>query len=256
MRVLCSSCDVEIDAEAPRCPVCLSERSRSEIFQGLRGEDPRRSAWRWATAKGLLWMAVGVFGTAAGVRWANQRKAERERDLREQAERFQEGARRQRELEAASERPLRAAPVAYVPEAPSPPPRTAAAAASSATTAAVSDHWAVSGEVYDLKTLAPVAALRVTFTSEDLSPPVRATTGRDGRYAARLPKKSAPYDIAVTKSGTPVEFVEEDSLPYKDQSAKRRLEALSSLRGTPVIHVPISPPVEDDAAEFSFVVFR
>lgn len=254
MRVICASCDAEIDAEVPRCPVCLSERSRSEIFQGLRGKDPRRSAWRMATAKGLLWMAVGVFGTVAGARWANQRKADRERTLREQAERFQEGARRQQE--AAEEMPRRPAPIAYLPEAPSRPTESAPAAKPAAPVAAVSDHWAVSGEVYDLKTLAPAASLSVTFTPDDLSPPVRATTGRDGRYAARLPKKSAPYAVAVTKSGKPVEFVEEDSLPYKDQSAKRRLDALASLRETPIIHVPLSPPVEDDKAEFSFVVFR
>lgn len=254
MRALCTSCDAEIDAEVPRCPVCLSERSRSEIFQGLRGRDPRRSAWRLATARGLLWMAAGVFGTVAGVRWANQRKADRDRALREQAERFQEGARRQQE--ASEEALLRPPAVAFAPEAPAPPPPAKAAAPSSPGPAAVSDHWAVTGEVYDLKSLAPAAALRVTFTPDDLSPPVRVTTGRDGRYSARLPKKSAPYAIALTKAGAPVDFVEEDTLPYKDQSAKRRLDALASLRGTPIIHVPVSPPVEDDAAEFSFVVFR
>ena len=102
----------------------------------------------------------------------------------------------------------------------------------------------------------PAAALGVTFTPEDPAPPVRATTGRDGRYTARLPKKSAPYAITLTKAGASVDFVEEDTLPYKDQSAKRRLDALASLQGTPIIHVPVSPPVEDDAAEFSFVVFR
>ncbi|TPW21613.1 MAG: hypothetical protein FD126_517, partial [Elusimicrobia bacterium] len=143
----------------------------------------------------------------------------------------------------------------YVPEAPSRPPQAEAAKAS-APVAAVSDHWAVSGEAYDLKTLAPAVALSVTFTSDDLSATVRASTGRDGRYSARLPKKYAPYVVAVAKSGAPVDFVEEDALPYKDQSAKRRLEALSTLRETPVIHVPLSPPAEDDAMEFSFVVFR
>ncbi|TPW21708.1 MAG: hypothetical protein FD126_422, partial [Elusimicrobia bacterium] len=64
MRVICGSCDAEIDAEVPRCPVCLSERSRAEVFQGLRGKDPRRSAFRAATARGILWMAVGLGGTA------------------------------------------------------------------------------------------------------------------------------------------------------------------------------------------------
>lgn len=254
MRVLCPSCDAEIDAEVPQCPVCLSERSRAEIFQGLRGKDPRRSAWRLATARGLLWMSVGVFGTVGGVRWANQRKADRERTLREQAERFQDGARRQQE--GAEELPLSAAAVPYVPEAPSHPAEKAAAAKVNAPAAAASDHWAVSGEAYDLKTLAPAAALRITFTSEDASPPVRATTDREGRYSARLAKKSAPYAVEVAKSGRSVEFVEEDSTPYKDQPAQRRLAALSSLKEVPIIHVPLSPPAEDDSAEFSFVIFR
>lgn len=252
MRASCSSCEAEIEAESPRCPVCMHERTRAEIFQALRGVDARKSSRRAAALKGAFLMLLGVGGTALALRWTMQNReaaaaaalAHKEKvKLEADAFRRTEEA-RQREMMATAPDP-EASEDGEEP-APRPAPRPVSA---------VKD-WSVRGEIYDLKTLAPVASAKVTFTPEDGKAVRRTSTGADGRFSLSLPKSGAPYSIAVAHPKYDGAWVEDGSPPYKRQNKGMRLDAMEGLRAAHIYHVPLSPPEEDDAVELAFVMLR
>ena len=251
MKTACSSCDAEIDAESPRCPVCLSERSRAEIFQALRGQSARSGRWA-ATLRGLAMMVLGIGGTALGARWTMQRNAAAREAQRQSQERVRKELESKNALEAASRRTL-----SLLAATASANPSTNAAAKSQAAATLVKKadtHWTFSGEVYDLMSLSPVATARVKFKPEGSSTEFATQTGGDGRFTLRVPKKDAPYAVSILHKGYDGAFVEDGSPPFRQQSKALRRDAAQTLRDSPVLHVPLSPPDEDDAAEVTFVM--
>ena len=216
MYVPCLGCRELIPDESSLCPVCGRKRI-SEI-----APEPLASAEApvYKRGNGSLKFLLFVSG-GAGLLFASERLKTVPVDDRRTAA---------PEIEAA-------------PKKQSAPAKPAAAA-----------DWTVSGEVYDLLSLKPVGGALLTFTAGASGGALTAQTGDDGRYTLKLPKAGEKYSLRVRHASYDGVYAEDAGLPFREQGLSRRREFCRTFRRSTVLHVPLSPPLEEDAVEHSFVM--
>ena len=115
-------------------------------------------------------------------------------------------------------------------------------------------HWTVSGEVYDLVTLKPVRGLRLQFRAKSGGASVAAKTDSKGRYEVRLVKTGVEYTMRIKHRKYDGNYVEESGVPFRKQAEFRRMDAYRMFVNSPVLHAPLSPPLNEDAVDHSFVL--
>jgi len=264
MKARCPSCDTELEQFETICPVCMRERSRSEIF-GAKNDDslsPREEE-KGVFSSGF-WIVIGLIAVGYAVHFHSERKAAQ---VSADAERkvIVAKAELRREV-AARERRSRAAPrMADEAEGPDAVDASEAAAAArlemkleqetrkaaqlaqdqAADAAGIprrKRHWTVRGTVYDLMGLTPVSGARLVFKDHNNGKTYKTRTNRKGGYALKLPKiESGGYELTVIHKDYDGIYLEDMQPSFKNQSEDARLETLRSFRRTSILHVPLLP---------------
>lgn len=117
--------------------------------------------------------------------------------------------------------------------------------------------WAVSGKVYDLISLKPIAGARITFMDVATRRVFSAESQATGNYSVDLPKTAASgYAVTVKHRKYGTVYTEEGYTPYYSQSLERRREARDMLRSMKIMHVPILPPREEANFDHNIVMAR
>ena len=256
----CRACDEQIPAEAANCPVCLQERSREEIFEALRGHDPRAQVRRGGAIAAAAWIGLAVGVVWGGLRYSRHLEAKRaEADSRLKAAADAERERWDAEKRASDGAYAGPASFDLEPVRAAAPAPDASEDASKARERAVetkqgSDFWKVTGEVYDLISLKPASGARIRFSAKS-GERVEVKTDSRGRYTAHLKKEAAAYTLTIRHSGHDGSYVEEETgLPFKAKSRNRRLDDLQTFRQSLLIHAPLSPPPSVDAVKHSLIL--
>lgn len=235
-----------MDVRAESCPVCLRKRTRQEIFAGLRGERPAKPG----AAGGRLRMLVYVSLGAAGIGYAAQRWPAVVRSLTAPPKRVQW----ERPAVAPPAPDPMTAPVdeAGVPSSPSPPTLGTPPGPQAP---GPSRLWAVRGKVFDLMTLAPVPGAELRFQDTSSGEVLRARSGADGTYQVSLPKRDgAAYRVSVAKRGFLDDYLEDSEPSFLARDAAARRAAAGEMEVSAVLHVPLSPPLEDDSVEMNYAL--
>lgn len=240
----CSGCHSPLPLEATGCQICMRSRTRQEIMRGyalLRERQARQRSRPFkilgavlavAASAALLNAYAGRLRSAAGAaaRWAD--------DFRNPAS---YASKKAEDVPAA---PAAPAPPPVAPEAalssqlldpeparePAPSAASAAAAPAARPAAAgppAKGDWRVSGSVYDLAELRPVAGAEITFL-RDGREPAKAGTGDDGTFEIDLAKGDG-WTVEVQAPGyRPGQVLELDP-PYRARDADERRAALELI---------------------------
>lgn len=272
MAIICPGCTTELSPEATSCYVCTRPRSRNEIFKDIHGQQLQIQSRRrrpWIIA-GLVLAAAG-----AGYGWWKlkpPRKAPAQAPAA--AAQAPAGAEAGRPESLGHSEPVEMFPREQREEAPPPAqpqptipimgpgsfpseaaPATAPPPEFHKSRAAFPAKWKISGRVYDLLTLEPVAGASVTFTNQETGKRHSAKTGKDGRYSLVLPSlKEGAYAPDVAHPAYRAGFLEDGEVPYKEQGESRRIEAAQLLRENVIMHVPVSPPEGEGALTYDAVL--
>jgi hypothetical protein len=233
-----------MDAQSEACPVCLRKRTRQEIFAGLRGEKPvRRASAAGSGFKFVVYLLVGGAGLAyAAMQWP----------------------RVMRDLTAPPKRvvydrppPPQTPPPQETPSTPheAPPSAPDSPAGVPSPKKGEAKDWLVRGAVFDLLTLAPLGGVAVSFIETGSGESVRTKSDAGGRFELRLPKDDgAAYKVALTKKGYRDDFLEDSDPSFRVRDLASRRSAAREMDESAVLHVPVSPPVEDDEVELSYAL--
>jgi len=258
MIVRCPTCDAMMDANVTSCPLCMRERSRAEIFAGLRGEDPERKVPMVRRLLGYLTMLFGLgilgfcayrayWGPPKSVEAREAQSSDTAKDSADRPGRLQgDGARGSREvLEPASEAQV------WVPKK---EPAGLAAKPSDERNAA-DDNWRVSGTVFDLVSLSPIRRARLIFTDRQTGRDYPARTDSRGEYQIRLPKlRHGGYALRLRINNREAMYLEDMGPPLRSQTERQRLETVSSFDPSSILHVPILPPFSDSSLRYDLAI--
>lgn len=224
LTVPCRGCGTALDPAALSCYVCMRSRTRKELLDDLKG-NRREQAARRSRPKLLLLL----FFVAAGVayEWPAIRRALRPTGPASGTVAPAASS----PMPAAAPRPT---PGQAVRTTPVPRPRT-----TFAPEAPTPGRWPASGRVYDLFSLAPVAAAKLVFADRDTGAKARATTDQKGRYRLSLAASEAGYALDVRHPRYRPGYLEEAEPPLSTRSSGRREEAAYEAAQSAVLHVPI-----------------
>lgn len=236
MKVRCASCDTEIERFEVRCPVCLRERTRAEMFGHAK---PAAAKAAGGSFRAFLLMLTGTAAVALGVQLHLQKRQEEatSRERAAAAVSVETQAEEKREESAPIPEPQR--------EEPKPVPEPEAEIFTEGR--AQAPVWNVSGTVFDLLTLKPAAGARLLFTDLARGKKHAVSADRQGRYRAALPKLlGGGYDLEVRHTAYDGVYVEDSQPSFRAQSKEEREEAYGSFKRTNILHVPLLPPEEQD----------
>lgn len=249
----CLGCSTELPPEATGCPICLRGRTPQEI---LRGYAKLRAA---ATAKRrrpyLIAAAVVVLGVsgwlvatyrqkikaAAG---ALARRVDAMRDPKNYAPQAPAPAAPRppaapgepASVETAVRAQLMSADTPPANPAPAPPPVSAPPQAAPAK-ALATNAWRVSGTVYDLKTLEPVADAEITFVRHE-SETETTMTDAHGEYEIDLAKGDG-WTVSLISARHRRGQVLDIDPPYRVRDTDERLAAMNALTDGDLAATPV-----------------
>lgn len=266
MAIKCPGCTTELSPEASSCYVCMRPRTRNEIFKGIHGEQLEVKSRR---RRPFIVAAVILIAAGGGYAWWKfnpllkplLKKASPIAPAAAPAgpqQAFEEQGASARRVEMfATEQPA-ASPSAAAPSSPSSaqePSYTSAPPPSLYKSKEAPTKWKISGRVYDLITLKPVAGASVSFTEPETGKRREVKTGKDGRYSVALPSlKEGGYAPELSHPAYRPGFLEEGEVPYREQGESRRIEAAQLLRENVIMHVPLSPPEGESALTYDAVL--
>lgn len=243
----CPGCHTPLPPDATGCQICLRSRTKQEIVRGyayLRAEEARRKALPFKIAGAALVIAVTAF-----LSWDNRGKI---LELASRAKAWT-AKKYERFLDANSYVDKKAEPLLpvtvnpadlprtdprspYNPKSrpsdapaleafrgisPKPPPAPAAKdAAPEPKGPPAKTDWRVSGSVYDLQTLKPVAEAEVKFLFHGEGP-VIVTTDSEGRFEADLAKDDGWTVTLRSPRHKPGQIVDSE-VPYRSRDADER----------------------------------
>jgi hypothetical protein len=235
----CPACTTPLPPETTVCGICLRSRTKQEIMRGyakLRAEKTRKKRLPYKILAAVVLLAgsgklfikyrseVGAAASSTGE--ALSRWADDQRDPKNYA--FKEGA----APPAAAAAPVAAAPPAsdpvvaskvVAPPAPKPAPINA---------------WRVSGRVYDLLTLKPIAGAMITFDLAQAGP-VRATSDEKGVYEADLPKADG-WTVSLMAPGYRAGQLVDIDPPYRVRDHDERQAAMNAVSEGDLMPLPVS----------------
>lgn len=259
----CAGCSTPLPPEATGCQICLRPRTKQEIVRGyayLREEKARRKALPFKIAGAILVVAITV-----KVSWDNREGIKSAADagkkyVSAKYEKFTDAKSyvpKQTPTEPPPVNPADLPPTdprsAYAPPAqqkaygggPGEAGRGAPAASAPKTGPApaklgplAATDWRVSGQVYDLATLEPVAGVQVSFQRPDIAP-VNVVSGEDGRYEADIAKGEGWTVRAASGEHRPGQVLDIEP-PYRQRDADERRAALENLSDSDLSPAPVS----------------
>jgi hypothetical protein len=246
MAIICPGCTTELPPEATSCYVCMRPRSRNEIFRGIHGEQVEARSRR---RRPYIVLAVLTFLALGGYAWWRFGPAMKPASAKRPA-----AVAVQAPAPAPAPSPAAEAPSSY--SSVNEPVYTSAPPPSLHRAKATPTKWRVSGRIYDLLTLKPVAGAVVSFVVPETGARKSVKTGRDGRYVLLLPTlKEGGYAPEVSHPDYRPGFLEEsEEVPYREQSESRRIEAAQLLRENVIMHVPVSPANGANALTYDAVL--
>lgn len=90
------------------------------------------------------------------------------------------------------------------------------------------NDWGLSGRAYDLKTLAPLTAAKIVFTSPEHGQTLFALTREDGSYQVALPKDIAEgFAVRIEAAGYVPWALAEPDIPYATLSSEDRKQLIT-----------------------------
>ncbi len=261
--VQCSDCDEHIPASAANCPVCLKVRTRQEIFDGISGNETPGKAKKENRFNAALWMVLGLAILFGGFKFQRHQAGERARKekINNEARAAEEKLFAQQNKQQEAEEDKKVNPARYTP-LPSKSSRVGVMSVSSDSPPAppkdpdhkADTHWTVSGEVYDLVSLKPIPGVRLQFRAKSGGKSVLGKTDSKGRYRVRLIKSGIAYQMKLKHRKYSGDYVEESAVPFRDQAKHRRMDSYRLFLQSPLLHVPLSPPEDEDVVDHSFVL--
>lgn len=276
MPLKCPGCQSPLDPSATSCNVCLRNRTRQEMFRGMRevkNEETRRGRRPLVIGAAVLLLSIGGFllwsHRAEVASWKSKASDFKDRVLMTaSSEQGSPGG----HLDAKKLSPAAALeevrPSAPPPAPPAPPAAAKITPEPQYTTTLPSKYrkngrpnaepgegWAISGLAYGLLDLQPAAGALVTFTDKNSGKVFKAATNVKGRYALMLPAiDEGGYAVAVRHKWYRENFLDEMDPPYNHQSLARREEAAQMMQETAVLHVPVLLGKEESALDLNLVL--
>lgn len=284
MTIRCPACETEMEATESSCPVCMRGRTRHEMMQGLQA--PKKLAKsRRRLVLGLLSVAAAGAGfwqlrvelgarKAAAPLAAPEPAAATPVDASTATASESGGPSADPEAAPPTTEPAPPPNEAFLaelrqqlaqtppaagraPQAPSGDAEIAPQPAPGAATEPIEGDWKVSGKVYELITLKPVARARVVFASRLSGKDHPVRTDAKGAYSVSIPKLGeSGYDVGFSHPLYRDDWIEEaEHTPYHKQGLARREEAAFQLGSSAILHVPYLPDPKQDALELNLIVF-
>lgn len=250
MKTHCPTCNTEMEEFESRCPACLRERTRAEIFAA--GKKPASAGTVASQGRfgGLFWILFGLVAMALSFHLLSEKKlqdadiaagkklAEVELKLKQKENRQQAEENEGRTDDADEDEDEDSITIispsshdgrtAQTTEAPLPKDAPSA--------------WVFQGEIYDLIQLTPVRGVRLTFENRNSGKLYRTKSNSKGRYKVRVPKiDRGGYILKIRHRNYDGIYLEDINPPYKQRGVDQRLETLESFSQMAILHVPLLP---------------
>lgn len=245
MTAECPSCGTEMDVKSESCPVCLRKRTRQEIFAGMRGERPSKPGGG-SRGRALLYGGIGMLAIAYVV-MKGPAKPKRPAAPPPPPE--------SRNPQAPTPTPSQEPPQRLAPQ-PGPTKNWEPPVPDSLVPKKEpASHWTIRGKVFDLLSLKPVPDTAVAFQDTSSGALFKTRSDAEGGYRVVVPKLGgAAYQVTARKRGYKPDHLDDSEPSFMVRDSAARREAAAEMERSAVLHVPLSPPLESDEADFNIVL--
>lgn len=113
------------------------------------------------------------------------------------------------------------------------------------------NEWKVSGGVFDLISMKPLAGCSITFTNQGGNRKYEIRTNASGHYKIRLPPLDEQgYEVVIAKAGYTRTFMDASAASLKTMSRAQRVDMAGNLLVTPQTAPQVRAYDEPVAADF------